>query len=73
MGDTYILALTNISNLENIRIVHLRNHMYRNKDKYIIKDDNIVSTRENSGPTFKVIKPKCETFKRNVNDIGAGE
>ena len=68
-----LFSLANISNLENRRKVHLRNFMYRNKEKCIIKNENCIETRCNSGPTFKVDKPNCETFKRNVYYAGAIE
>ena len=68
-----LFTLANISNLDNRRKVHLRNFMYRNKKKCIVKENNIIITRGNSGPTFKVTKPNCETFKRNVYYNGAIE
>ena len=34
--------------------------MFRNKNKCEIKHDNIIMTRENSGPSFKVLKPNSE-------------
>ena len=71
--DKDLFNLANISNLENRRRVHLRNFMYRNKKKCVMKDDNSITTRHNSGPTFKVMKPNCETYKRNVYYAGAVE
>ena len=53
--------------------MHLRNFMYRNKEKCIKKDDNTIETRCNAGPTFKVTQPNCEAFKRNVFYSGAIE
>ena len=47
--------------------------MYRNKKKCVTKDDNSITTRYNSAPTFKITKPNCETFKRNVYYAGAIE
>ena len=73
IDNNELFRLANISNLENRRKVHLRNFMYRNKKKCIIKDDTTIVTRGNSGPTFKVTKPNCEAFKRNVYYTGAIE
>ena len=70
-NDLFILA--KISNLDNRRKVHLRNFMYRNKKKCIVKEENTIVTRGNSGPMFKVTKPNCETFKRNIYYAGAIE
>ena len=53
--------------------MHLRNYMFKNKDKCTTKHDNLITTRENSGPTFEVIKPNCESYKRNVHYTGAVE
>ena len=68
-----ILNQAKISNLENRRKVHLRNFMFRNKHKCIENTDDVISTREKSGPTFNVIKPNCESFKRNIYYSGAVE
>ena len=70
-NDLFMLA--KISNLKNRRKVHLRNFMYRNKKKCIVKEENNIVTRGNSGPMFKVTKPNCESFKRNVYYNGAIE
>ena len=71
--DNELFMLAKISNLDNRRIVHLRNFMYRNKKKCIVKEENTIVTRGNSGPMFKVTKPNCETFKRNIYYAGAIE
>ena len=71
--DNDLFNLANISNLENRRKVHLRNFMYRNKEKCVTKEENTITTRLNSGPTFKVKKPNCENYKRNVYYAGAVE
>ena len=71
--DNDLFNFANISNLENRRKVHLRNCMYRNKEKCIIKDEKLITTRCNSGPTFRVTKPNNEMFKRNVYYAGAIE
>ena len=47
--------------------------MYRNKKKCIVKDEERIVTRGNSGPTFDAKKTNCEAFKRNVYYIGANE
>ena len=73
IDDVDLFNLANISNLSNRRKVHLRNFMYKNKKKCTIKEENRIVTRSNSGPTFNVKKPNCETFKRNVYYIGANE
>ena len=62
-----------ISNLENRRTVHLRNFMFKNKKKCIESQENIIVTRENAGPKFNVLKPNCESYKRNVYYAGAIE
>ena len=71
--DNDLFNLAKISNLENRRKVHLRNFMYRNKEKCVVKKENSIITRCNSGPTFKTIKPNCESYKRNVYYSGAIE
>ena len=71
--DNDLYNLAKISNLENRRKVHLRNVMYRNKKNCVIKDENSITTRYNSGPTFKINKPNSETYKRNVYYAGAIE
>ena len=62
-----------ISNLENRRVVHLRNYMFKNKSKCIDIEENNkqIITRENAGPKFYVVKPNCESYKRNVLYAGA--
>ena len=69
--DNDIFNVANISNLENRRKVHLRNFVFKNKSKCLVKDENLISTRENSGPRFEIIKPNRESFKRNVYYFGA--
>ena len=68
-----LLKMGKISNLKNRRIVHLRNYMFKNKSNCIdnTTNENMISTRENSGPKFKVTKPNCESYKRNVLYNGA--
>ena len=39
----------------------------------IITDNNIITTRCNSGPVVQVTKPNCESYKRNVYYSGAVE
>ena len=73
INDDELFTLGNISNLENRRKVHLRNYMFRNKNKCAPIEDDVILTRSNSGPTFNVIKPNCEYFKRNVYYNGAVE
>ena len=68
-----LYKLANISNLSNRRIVHIRNFMYKNKNKCDIKPENCIITRENSGPTFNVSKPNSEVYKRNVFYSGSIE
>ena len=68
-----LFKLANISNLENRRKVHLRNFMFKNKKKCIIKEENTITTRGNSGPSFEVKKPNCESYKRNIYYSGAQE
>ena len=68
-----ILNQAKISNLENRRKEHLRNFMFRNKSKCVKKEENVITTREKSGPTFKILKPNCESFKRNIYYSGAVE
>ena len=51
-----LFNMANISNLKNRRIVHLRNFMFRNKNKCIIKEEGTIVTRCNSGPTLKLKK-----------------
>ena len=40
--------------------------MYRNRIRCIVKDEDIVATRGNSGPTFNMKKTNCEAFKDRV-------
>ena len=68
-----LFNLAKISNLENRRKLHLRYFMFKNKKKCIIKEENAVETRGNSGPTFEVKKPNCESYKRNIYYSGAIE
>ena len=68
-----LYKLANISNLSNRRIVHIRNFMYKNKNKCDIKPEKSIITRENSGPTFNVSKPNSEVYKRNVFYSGSIE
>ena len=69
--DRELFKLGKVSNLENRRLMHLRNFMFKNKSKCIEENENRIVTRENSGPTFRVIKPNCESFKRSVYYTGA--
>ena len=73
LSEEMVLFQCKISNLDNRRHVHLRNFMYNRK--YLchnnFNDDNRICTRSNAGPTFDVIKPNCETFKRNICYSGA--
>ena len=71
IDDIELFKKGKISNLENRRKVHLRNFMFKNKQKCIDTSKNVIVTRENSGPKFKVLKPNCEAFKRNVYYAGA--
>ena len=73
IDDIELFRMGKISNLENRRTVHLRNYMFKNKSKCIKKpeNENVIITRENAGPRFHVLKPNCETFKRNVLYNGA--
>ena len=64
--DKELFNRANISNLTNRRKVHLRNYMFKNKSKCETKPENFIGTRENSGPTFNVVKPNSEVYKRNV-------
>ena len=76
ISDEILLNICKISNLENRRLVHLRNFMYNRKClcEFDI-DDNIekICTRSNSGPLFQIRKPNCESFKRNICYSGAIE
>ena len=57
--------LGNISNLENRRIVHSRNFMYKDKSLCVEKNDGI-ATRAKDGPLFNIVKPNCESYKRSI-------
>ena len=65
MEDVDIFNLGNISNLNNRRIVHSSNFMYKNKNKCIKSKEGIV-TRAKDGPLFNIVKPNCEAYKRSV-------
>ena len=69
--DKELFKMGKVSNLNNRRLVHLRNYMFKNKSECIEENEYRINTRENSGPKFKVNKPNCETFKRNVFYAGA--
>ena len=71
IDDKDLFKECTISNLDNRRKVHLRNVMYENKNKCIDQKDDIIVTRENSGPKFSILKPNCESYKRNVYYAGA--
>ena len=45
----------------------------KNKNRCIKPQENIVVTREKSGPKFNVLKPDCESYKRNVYYAGAND
>ena len=47
--------------------------MFKNKSKCIddTNNENLIQTRENAGPKFHVVKPNCESYKRNVLYTGA--
>ena len=45
--------------------------MFKNKNKCIEQREDIIITRENSGPKFNVLKPNCESYQRNVYYAGA--
>ena len=53
--------------------VHVRNFMFKNKNKCETRPENFIVTRENSGPTFNVSKPNSEAYKRNVYYAGSIE
>ena len=73
IDNNELISKANISNLINRRKVHLRNYMFQNKSKCEMKPENIIGTRENSGPPFKISKPNREVFKRNVYYSGCIE
>ena len=68
MNDQKIFYLCKISNLDDRRIVHLRNVMYNRKHLCQITNDDeyIICTRSQAGPLFNVLKPNCEAFRRNI-------
>ena len=68
INENDLLTLCNISNLENRRIVHLRNFLF-NKKHLCISTENMndrIITRSISGPTFNINKPNCEAYKRSI-------
>ena len=73
IDDIELFNLANISNLSNRRKIHLRNYMFKKKDKCEIKTPNYIATRENSGPTFTLSKPNSDVHKRNVYYSGSIE
>ena len=73
IDDMDLYNLAKVSNLLSRRTVHLRNYMFKNKNKCEKKLDNTIVTRKNAGPTFKVLKPNNEVYKRNVYYSGAIE
>ena len=72
LEDVDIYKLGNISSLDNRRIVHSRNFMYKNKGKYTIDNDKIV-TRAKGGPLFDIVRPNCEAYKRSIYYSGASD
>ena len=73
IDNVELYNLANVSDLLSRGKIHLRNVMFRNKDKCEPKPENAIVTRENSGPTFKVSKPNNEVYKRTVFYSGAIE
>ena len=72
--DEKIFNTCQISNLENRRTVHLRNFMFNRKGQCnCINEEDNICTRNNTGPIYNVLKPNCESFKRNVCYSGAVE
>ena len=72
MEDVDIYNLGNISSLNNRRIVHSRNFMYKQKSKCIINDDGIV-TRAKDGPLFDIVSPNCKAYKRSIYYSGSSD
>ena len=70
IDNVELYNLANVSDLLGRRKVHLRNVMFKNKDKCEPKPENAIVTRGNSGPTFKITKPNNEVYKRNVTSQG---
>ena len=68
ISESELLIQCNISNLENRRLVHLRNFMFNRKHLCKTYDESLerISTRANDGPMFDIIKPNCEAFKRCI-------
>ena len=67
-----LLELCNISSLCNRRLVHLRNFMFNRKhlceNQPNIQNDSLsqICTRSKAGPTFNIVKPNCELYKRSI-------
>ena len=61
MTDVNIFNRGNISSLNNRRIVHSRNFMYKNKNVCVKEVQGIV-TRAKEGPLLNIIRPNCEAF-----------
>ena len=61
-----------VSKLEVRRKVHLRNFMFKNKNKCIVNENNI-NTRLHDGPVFKDTHPNSEPIERSVMYGGANE
>ena len=70
MEDIDIYKLGSISSLDNRRMVHSRNFMYKNKNKCIKAEEGII-TRAKDGPLFNIVRPNCESYKRSIYYGGA--
>ena len=66
--DAKLLIQCNISDLDNRRLVHLRNFMFNRKLLCKPRDElsNRACTRSNDGPLFDIKKPNCEAYKRSI-------
>ena len=67
-SDIQLFNYCNISNLENRRIVHLRNFLFNRKHlcENNENEETMVCTRAKSGPVFNINKPNCEAYKRSI-------
>ena len=72
MNDVDIYNRGNISSLNNRRIVHSRNFMYKNKKMCVLNNDGIIM-RAKEGPLFNIIRPNCEAYKRSIYYSGASD
>ena len=63
--------LANVPFLKDRRAAHVNNFMYIRKKNKALLNNREIRTRAHDAPLFKVVTPRCETFKRSLGYFGA--